>query len=97
MKNFKQALRHIVRVDLFCYAFTEELKMSDYKYYLKSDWQEDYAEVTKEQFIKAERAAGFYPKCSSTDKCATGGFSSGSVSGKVEYADPCPAFTDAFE
>ncbi len=47
-------------------------------------------EVTKEEWIKAERSAGFYPKCASSDPgfwttCATGGFTGGGISGRVEY------------
>jgi len=30
------------------------------KYYLKAEWQKEYQEVTKEEWIKAERSAGFY-------------------------------------
>ena len=60
------------------------------KYFLKADWQTDWTEVTKQEWIKAERAAGFRPKMSSDDPrymdtCATGGFSSGNTSGKIEY------------
>jgi hypothetical protein len=52
---------------------------------------EDWHEVTREEWIRAERAAGFQPKIASTDPRywtteATGGFSSGNVSGRVEYA-----------
>lgn len=65
------------------------------KYYLKASFQPDWVEVTKEEFIRAERAAGFRPKCASTDPqymttCATGGFSSsGGVSGRVCFV-PTP-------
>jgi hypothetical protein len=60
------------------------------KYYLKASFQPDWVEVTKEEFIRAERGAGFRPKCASSDPqymttCATGGFSSGSISGRVQY------------
>lgn len=50
-------------------------------------------EVTKEEYIKAERAAGFRPKMSSDDPrymstIATAGFSSsGGIRGSVEYGD----------
>jgi hypothetical protein len=45
-------------------------------------------EVTIEEFCRAERAAGFRPKLPSTDRFymttpATGGFSSGAISGRV--------------
>lgn len=61
------------------------------KYFLKADWQTEYQEVTKEQWIKAERAAGFRPKLSSDDPdymktCATGGFSGSGVNGKIVYS-----------
>ncbi|EAM7657038.1 hypothetical protein GSB13_003858 [Salmonella enterica] len=39
-------------------------------------------EVTQEEFINAERAAGFYPKSGSG--VATGGFGSGDIRGRVE-------------
>ncbi|HHA2249955.1 TPA: hypothetical protein ACOEHG_004897 [Enterobacter ludwigii] len=39
-------------------------------------------EVTQAEFISAERAAGFYPKSGSG--VATGGFSSGDISGRTE-------------
>ena len=47
-------------------------------------------EVTLEEFCKAERAAGFRPKLSSSDPrymttLATGGFSGNGVSGSVKY------------
>lgn len=63
----------------------EENKMAD-KYYLKADWQKDWTEVTQEEFIKAERAAGFHPKWG-CGPVATAGFTSGMVSGKVEYVE----------
>jgi len=51
-------------------------------------------EVTKEEWIKAERAAGFRPKLSSDHPnymkvCATGGFgsSASTVGGRIEYGD----------
>jgi len=53
------------------------------KYYLKGDWEEEYTEVTKEQFIAAERNAGFHSK-SGPDSLATAGFSGDGFSGKIE-------------
>lgn len=44
-------------------------------------WQE----ATKDQFIKAERSAGFRPK--SGDGVATGGFSCGAIQGRVTYGE----------
>lgn len=60
------------------------------RYFLKADWQTEWQEVTKEKFIKAERAAGFSPKgVRITDPeywttLATAGFGGYGVSGKVE-------------
>jgi len=56
------------------------------RYYLKAGWQKEYEEVTEVQYIEAERAAGFFPK-PGCGPIATGGFSRGSVSGKVEYVE----------
>lgn len=39
-------------------------------------------EVTQAEFIRAERAAGFFPKSGSG--VATGGFGSGDISGRIE-------------
>ncbi|EFU5438376.1 hypothetical protein HT774_004154 [Salmonella enterica] len=41
-------------------------------------------EVTQEEFISAERAAGFYPKSGSG--VATGGFSCGDIRGRTELS-----------
>jgi hypothetical protein len=63
------------------------------KYFLKAYFQPDWVEVSKADWIKAERAAGFRPKLSSDDPrymavCATGGFgSSAGISGKVDDHD----------
>jgi hypothetical protein len=59
------------------------------KYFLKHDVFGE-KEVTREEWIKAERAAGFRPKCASTDprywtEPATGGWSSGNTSGSIIY------------
>lgn len=47
-------------------------------------------EVTREEWIRAERSAGFYPKLPHNHPAywitpATGGFSSGNVSGRIRY------------
>ena len=62
------------------------------RYWLKataipgSNWQK----VGKEDWIKAERAAGFRPVYG--DGCATGGWSSlCGISGTITYADEPPA------
>ena len=52
-----------------------------YRYYLKTDWQPNWTEVTKEQFVMAERQAGFRG-WNDTEPC-TAGFSGGGVSGKI--------------
>jgi len=44
-------------------------------------------EVTREQFIRAERGAGFRPKYGG-DGLATGGFSTGTIRGRIQYAAP---------
>jgi len=59
-------------------------------YELKTSFA-DWTEVTKEEWIKAERSAGFYPKCSSCDPGfwthpATSGFSSRQgIEGRILY------------
>ena len=62
--------------------------MVNYKatYFLKHDIFGE-KEVSKEDFIKAERAAGFYPKSGRPDDCATGGFGQyGGLSGYIKYS-----------
>lgn len=59
--------------------------MSVTKYFLKTEWTE-WTEVPMEVWVRAERCAGFYAKYGRPDdRPATGGFSSGSVEGRVEY------------
>lgn len=43
------------------------------KYFLKAEWQDEGTEVTKEQYMTAERNAGFHSKFE--DKPATASFS----------------------
>ena len=62
------------------------------RYYLKADFNDDWTEVSLEQYCRAERAAGFRPKLWSGDPNymttpATGGFSGGNVSGRIAYFD----------
>lgn len=55
-------------------------------YYLNSGPNGRYQEVTMEEFVRAERAAGFHPKDGMPiGKPATGGFSGGGVHGKIIY------------
>jgi len=54
------------------------------KYYLKADFMDDYKEVSKQEFIRAEQSAGFNSKFG-VNHLATGGFCGGGVSGKIEY------------
>jgi hypothetical protein len=57
------------------------------RYFLKFDGiPNSEKEVTKEQFIKAERGAGFRPKSGNPNDVATGGFGNGSISGEVRCA-----------
>jgi hypothetical protein len=62
----------------------------DDRYYLSAMLGSEKVEreVTLEEFCRAERAAGFRPKLPSSDRFymvtpATGGFSSGAISGRV--------------
>jgi hypothetical protein len=71
---------------------TESNNMRTYKYFLGVTFGSEKIEreVSVEDFCKAERQAGFYPKLWSGDTAfmttpATGGFSSSGVSGRVEY------------
>ena len=56
-------------------------------YYLNSGPNGRYEEVTMEEFVTAERAAGFHPKDNTQiGKPATGGFRGGNgVNGKIFY------------
>ena len=55
-------------------------------YHLKTVWSIE-EEVTLDQWIQAEQAAGFFPK--SGNGPATGGFSSGSISGRIKTFIDC--------
>jgi len=57
--------------------------MSD-KYFLEYAG-EDEREVTKEEFVRAERAAGFRNKLGQPDEPATAGFGADGVHGHVMY------------
>lgn len=53
----------------------------------------DWVQVSREEWIRAERASGFRPKMASDDPrymstCATAGFSSsGGTEGRIKWAD----------
>lgn len=58
------------------------------RYMLKAPFT-DWIEVSQEEWIKAERNAGFRPRCAITDprymtECATGGFGSANIQGKID-------------
>lgn len=55
------------------------------KYFLKGDWEKDYTEVTKKQYLAAEGNAGFWPD--EPDEIATADFDGHGISGKVEYEE----------
>ncbi len=66
------------------------------KFYLKAEGF-DEKEVSKEDWIKAERRSGFRPPMASTEDrymkvCATGGFTCGGVSGRIKTVSEleCP-------
>lgn len=42
-------------------------------------------EVTREEYILAERAAGFHPKGDDPNQIACASFGNGKISGRVEY------------
>jgi hypothetical protein len=56
------------------------------QYYLSSEALPE-KEVTEQEFIKAERAAGFRSKFG-PDHVATGGFTGAGMHGRVVYVDP---------
>lgn len=58
--------------------------MYNERYYLKTDWQDEWAEVTKAQFIAAEQNVGFYSKFGPNHP-ATGGFSGNGIRGRIDY------------
>lgn len=62
------------------------------KYYLRGAWQNTWDEVSKEQFVQAERSAGFRSKFGSLEP-ATGGFGNGTIDGKIVYGEEDPNAT----
>ena len=61
--------------------------MRQTKYYLRGEWQsdDDWCEVTKQEFVEAERAAGFWNRMGQPNEPATGGFSGGYIRGRVRF------------
>lgn len=66
--------------------------MNEYteKYFLKTTnpitgTESEWEEVTREQFVFAERISGFHDPRQNADGTATGAFSSGALRGKVVY------------
>lgn len=55
------------------------------RYYLKAEWQSERQQVTKEEFVRAERRAGFHNTMGQPLEPATGGFSGRGIEGWVEY------------
>jgi len=62
------------------------------RFYLKAPWSDEWTEVTKKEWVKAERREGFSPRGIRADDprylttCATAGFTGLSgISGRVEY------------
>lgn len=54
------------------------------RYFLSTEFSPE-AEVTKAQFVRAERAAGFRNTMGRPDEPATAGFIHGVIRGRVEY------------
>ena len=67
--------------------------MSNEKYFLKTAWQKKWKQVTKKQFIEAERNVAFHHTHISmvdpefNNRCATSGFGDDSVEVEVCYVD----------
>lgn len=55
------------------------------RYLLKADWQEEWTEVSKEVWVRAERAAGFHNTMGRPDEPGTAGFGGGGVRGSIRY------------
>lgn len=59
------------------------------RYWTRSHPRSLWQECTRDQFITAERSAGFRPKSGNSGDLATGGFSKGSFAGTYgEDLDP---------
>lgn len=60
--------------------------MRETRYFLKADHEADFSVVTKEQFVRAERIAGFRNTMGQPNEPATAGFGGRGIQGRVEYA-----------
>lgn len=54
------------------------------RYFLTREGDQE-KEVTKQEFVRAERSAGFRSPLGSSDEPATAGFSDNDVYGRVEF------------
>ena len=63
--------------------------MTTERYYLKADHQTEWNEVTREQFINAEQAAGFHSQFGPNHP-ATGGFRGSGMRGRIEHVTEQP-------
>lgn len=59
--------------------------MSDYYRYFLKHGALGEREVSREEFIRAERMVGFWPKSNDPNALATAGFSGSGISGRIEY------------
>lgn len=57
------------------------------RYYLRNETT-DWREVTKAEYVQAERAAGFHNTLGQPHEPATHSFSAASVHGRTEYVKP---------
>jgi hypothetical protein len=74
-----------------CSLWKERVVPKHKEFYWLRHGEEAWRKVTQDEFVEAEGEAGFYPK----DGCgpvATGGFSSGGVSGAITYNGKPPDF-----
>jgi hypothetical protein len=61
--------------------------VTDYTYYVALG-DGPMRQVSKDEYVAAERAAGFYPKSRTEGQVATAGFGGNGISGKVVYNEP---------
>lgn len=66
-----------------------------YRYYLSFGGSKERHEVTKPEWVAAERAAGFHNTMGRPDEPGTGGFSDGHIRGSLEYVpDDAPGVSE---